>query len=459
MAKLVLVNAGKKYEYGVHEPLHLLGLAAYAKKFGHEVHILDQIAGENVFEKIQKLNPDFVGITATTAVITDAYEIADWCKKNNFKTIIGGVHVSVMPEEAKEHANFVVKGEGEEALVSIISGKEKEGIIPGSCIKDLDSLPKIDRDLIDMKYYQKGKDRTPGTHLHFVPPNTKLNSIIGTRGCPFNCIFCHNSWRGLPVRMNSAKHIIEEMKELEEKYQTEAVFFMDDDFLFSKQRVNEFCDLYKKEGLKIIWGCQSRVTAVDEEILKKLKEANCKQITFGLESGSQRILGILKNNRTTVEQNKNAIKLVKEAGILACGSFMIGNPGETEEEILETKKFIIENDLDGFGVSVTTPFPGTKLWEMCKEKGIIPQKIDWANFNLSKLTFALNDIPPEKMEKINQDFLNLVLERNPGMAPKNILKVALRHPKKAITRLIKNPKAVITIFKRIFKKNGKTQTN
>ena len=454
MVKLVLVNAGKNYEYGVHEPLHLLGLAAYAKKFGHEVIIADQIAGENIFEKITRLHPDFVGITATTAVISDAYEVADWCRKNKFKTIIGGVHVTVLPEEGLEHADFIVKGEGEEALIKILSGKAKEKIVTGNPISNLDDLPKIDRDLINISYYQKGKDRTPGTHLHFVPPNTKLNSVIFTRGCPYSCIFCHNSWRGLPVRMNSAKRMIEELKELEKKYGTEAVFFMDDDFLCNKVRAREFCRLYKEEGLKIIWGCQARANAVDLEVLKLMKDANCKQITYGFESGSQRILSLLKNNTTTVEQNKKAVELTKQAGILACGSFMIGSPGETEEEMMLTKKFIIENDLAGFGATITTPFPGTKLWKMCEEKGIIPKKIDWNNFNLGKLTFALTDIPKEKMERIHNDFLNLVLERNPGMAPKNIFKVALKHPKKAIKRIIKNPKAILTIFRRIIKKHG-----
>ncbi len=450
MAKLVLVNAGKNYEYGTHEPLHLLVLAAYAKKFGHEVIIADQIAGEDVFKKIKNFNPDFVGITGTTAVIADSYDIADWCKKNGFKTILGGVHVTVLSEEGLEHADFVVKGEGEDALVKILGGKAERGIVTGKCVKNLDKLPKLDRDLIDMKYYQKGKDRTPGTHLHFVPPNTKLSSILGTRGCPFNCIFCHNSWRGLPVRMNSAKWIIEEMKELQEKYGTQAVFFMDDDFLISKERVRQFCRLYKEEGIKVIWGCQARVTAVDEELLKILKEANCKQITFGIESGNQRVLGMLKRNQTTVEQNEKAIKLVKEAGILSTGSFMIGNPGETEEEIQETKQFILENDLDGFGVSVTTPFPGTKLWEMCKERKVIPDKIDWREFNLNNLTFALSEIPPERMQEIHKEFLNLVMERNPGMAPKNVLRVAIRHPGKAIRRLIENPKSFSILIKRIF---------
>ncbi len=450
MAKLVLVNSGKNYEYGVHEPLHLLCLAAYANKFGHKVEIADQLAGENVFKKIKKLNPDFVGVTGTTAVINEAYEIADWCRKQGFKTIMGGVHVSVLPEEALEHADFVVKGEGEEALIKILEGKVGKGIVTGGYIKSLDELPKINRDLIDVRYYQKGKDRNPGTHLHFVPQNTRLNCILATRGCPFSCIFCHNSWRGLPVRMNSAKKIIEEMKELRDKYGTEVVFFMDDDFLCNKTRIKEFCDLYKKEKLNIIWGCQARVTSPGLELLKELKEANCKQIIFGFESGNQRILSLLKNNTTTIEQNQRAIDIVRKAGILVTGSFMIGNPTETEEEIEQTRQFIIKNNLVA-GVGIITPYPGTKLWETCKEKGLIPKKIEWSKFNFHNLTFAFNSIPKDRMEKIYKSFLNLALEKNPQMSPKNILKVALRHPKKAIKRLIENPKSAIVIFKRLIK--------
>jgi len=450
MAKVILVNAGKNYEFGFHEPLHLLGLAAYAEKFRHRAWIADQLAGENVFKKIERINPDYVGITGTTAVIADSYEIADYCRTKGYKTILGGVHVSVMPNEALKHGDYVVVGEGETALLKILEGKAKTGIVTGDYIKDLSSMPKIDRDLINMKYYQKAKDRNPGSHLHFVPSNTKVNSIFATRGCPYKCIFCHNSWRGLPMRINPAKKIIQEMKELENKYGTQAIFFMDDDFLFSKKRTEEFYELYKKEGLKSIWGCQARVTSLclEKEMLKKLKEINCRQITFGFESGNQRILSILKNNTTTIEENQKAIDIVRKANILVTGSFMIGNPTETEKEIADTKNFIIKNNLTA-GVGITTPYPGTKLWEMCNEKGVIPKDIDWKKFNFHNLTFALNDISRERMKTIHQEFINLALRKNPGLNPKNLIKVSLKHPFKAIKRIVENPKSISILFGRL----------
>ena len=247
-------------------------------------------------------------------------------------------------------------------------------------------------------------------------------------------------------------HIPKKCSLYEKKYDTEAVFFMDDDLMFSKSRLREFCNLYKEAGLKIIWGCQARANMADLEILKLMKEANCKQITYGFEAGSQRILDLLKNNTTKIEQNKRAVRLTKEAGILACGSFMIGNPGETEEEIEMTKQFIIKNNLDGFGATITTPFPGTKLWQMCEEKGIIPKKIDWNEFNLGELTFGLSDISHKRMAEIHNEFLNLVFERNPGMAPGHIFNVALHNPKKAIKRISKDPKILLTVLKRIIRR-------
>jgi radical SAM superfamily enzyme YgiQ (UPF0313 family) len=460
MAKLVLVNSGTQYEFGTHEPLHLLCLAAYVHEAGHKVAIADEIAGEDVIAKIDKLKPDFVGREGSTPVIQRAYKVADWCRSKGIKVILGGVHVTTMTDEALKHGDYVVKGEGEDALVKILNGEAEPGIVTGKVVYKLDELPRINRDLVSMKYYQKGKDRTPGNHLHFVPPNKKLSSIFATRGCSFDCIFCHNNWRGLPVRINSAKRIIEEMKELEDKYGTEYVFFMDDDLLFLKPRMREFCELYKKEGLKILWGCQSKVTTFSDgdidknrEYLRLLKEAGCRQVTFGFEAGSDRVLAMLKNERATLEQGRLAARLVKESGILSCGSFMIGNPGETEEEIQVTKKFILENDLDGFGVSITTPFPGTKLWEMCEEKGVIPKEIDWEKFSLNDLTWELSDIPMERMREIHKEFLNLVMQRNPGMAPRNVIRVAMQHPVKAMRRAFRNPKDLMVIMDRMINKN------
>jgi radical SAM superfamily enzyme YgiQ (UPF0313 family) len=452
MTKLVLVNAGKEQHLAMWEPQNLLILAAYAKKFGHEVIIADQSTGENIFKKIKTFNPDFVGITGTTAVIFESYKIGDWCRKEGFKVIMGGVHVTVMPDEGIKHADYVVVGEGEDALVKILSGKAQPGIVKGEFIKNIDELPKIDRDLIDMKFYSSAMDRVPGSTAWFVGPGTKICSILATRGCPYNCIYCHNSWRGLPVRMRSARSIIDEMKELKTKYGIKAIFFMDDDFLVSKQRIFEFCKLYKEEGIDIVWQCGARVTAVDPEILEAIKSANCKQISYGLESGSPRILGILKNNRTTVEQNAAAIKMAKEAGLFATGTFMIGNPTETEEDIEMTKKFIIDNNVDEFAVSIATPFPGTKMWEMCKEKGVIPDEIDWSKFNYRKLTVMLCDVPPERIDYWFKEFSKMIELKHPNMRPKRALMAAIKNPIKAIEVLFKRPEVVAIIIKRIFAK-------
>ena len=130
---------------------------------------------------------------------------------------------------------------------------------------------------------------------------------------------------------------------------------------------------------------------------------------------------------------------------------MIGNPTETEEEVLDSKKFIIENDIDAFGVTISTPLPGTKLWDIAKERGMIPKEIDWRKFNTNNNIINLSEIPNKRLNRLWKDFLNLTLERNAQVAPINLFRAALKHPGKAVKRLLDNPKSTIVIAKRIIK--------
>jgi len=449
MTKVALVNPGKGVDNATHEPLNLGFIASYLLKNGVDVKIIDQLAGQNVKKSIKKYNPDIVGITGTTAVIYEAYKIADMCKEMGIPTVIGGVHVSVLTNEALKRSDIVIKGEGERAMLKVVKEGVKKGIVQSEYIKDLNEIPHPARHLMDMNFYAKTKDRSPGTHLHFVKPHTRTCAIIAQRGCPYQCIFCHNSWRGLPVRFHSAEFIVEEMRQVIDRYNIKAIFFMDDDFLAHRRRTIEFCELIKKEGIDIEWGCQTRVVGLDLKILKMIKEAGCKQVTFGLESGSQRILEILKNGKTTVEQNKEAIRLCKEASMLACGTFMIGSPSETVRDIRMTQQFIRENPIDGVGVHMTTAFPGTELWEMAKAKGLIPKKINWNDFNTGKFTINLCDtISKEKLNQLYHETIEIAMGINRSSSIGNIMKIAARHPLRSIKAVASNPKKVLRLVSR-----------
>jgi anaerobic magnesium-protoporphyrin IX monomethyl ester cyclase len=384
---IALVNPGKNPEFATSEPLNIEYLAGYLEKNNFEVKIIDELVGQNVKKEINKFSPDIVGITSTTPVVLDAYRIADMCREKGILTVMGGVHVTALPEEALQHSDIVVKGEGESAMLDIINKEIKSGVISYPNIHNLDEIAMPARNLVDMDYYL----RVTGNYfLHHTSPKTKTGAIITSRGCTNRCIFCHNSWRQIPLRFHSAERVVEEIKFLIENYGVEALFFMDDNLLLNKPRFKRICDLMKEEKIDITFACNSRTDTVDYETLQVAKAAGCREVSFGFESGSQRILNVL-NKGTTVSQNKKAIQLCKKVGIMATGSFMIGNPTETAKDIRLTQAFIKENPLDFAGICITTPFPGTKLWEWCEQHNLIPEKVDWSKFAVSKLSIPCND--------------------------------------------------------------------
>lgn len=450
--KVALINPGREKSFSCNEPLNLGFIAGYLEKNNVEVKIIDELAGQDVKKELEKYRPDIAGITATTPVAPDAYGIADLARQMGILTVMGGVHATVLPEEALQHANIVVKGEGELAMLDIVREGITSGIVSRPFIKNIDEIPWPSRHLMDIEFYLKVKSRLSGTHLYFASPGMRIGAILTTRGCPYRCIFCHNSWRGLPIRFNSPERAVLEIKHLIEKYNIQGLFFFDDDFFTSKTRLKKICQLMLENKFNIVWSCQARVDSIDLETLKLAKEAGCRQVGFGFESGSQRILNILKKDTTTVEQNKRAIKLCQEAGIIPWGTVMIGNPTETIEDIRMTQQFIKESRIDSIGVHVTTPFPGTDLWKWSEEKGLIPNSLDWSHFTTGELILpACDTISPKEIERLYAETGDLVLSNRPRRL-KELLDKARRHPKEAfiwIFGLIKSPSRIISFLKRI----------
>lgn len=450
--KVALINPGQKKSFAVNEPLNLGFIASYLEKNNIEVKIIDELAGQDVKKELENYRPDIAGITATTAVAPDAYRIADLSRQMGILTVMGGVHATILPEEALLHADIVVKGEGELAMLDIVRQGIISGIVARPFIKNIDEIPPPARHLMDIEFYLKVRDRLSGTHLYFASPGMRIGAILTTRGCPYRCIFCHNTWRGMPVRFNSPKRVVAEIKHLIEKYNIQALFFFDDDLFVVKDRLKEICQLIRENKFNIIWSCQARVDSIDLETLKMVKTAGCRQVGFGFESGSQRILDILKKKTTTVKQNKRAIELCQEVGIIPWGTVMIGNPTETIEDVRMTQQFIKESGIDSIGVHVTTPFPGTELWQWCKEKGLIPDSLDWSRLTTGQLAIrACDTISPKEIERLYAETGDLVLANRPRRLGELLTK-GRRHPKEAISwmlSLLKNPIRIINFLKRI----------
>jgi anaerobic magnesium-protoporphyrin IX monomethyl ester cyclase len=435
MKKIALINPGKDERFAVQEPLHLGFIAAYLEKNDINVCIIDELAGQNVIEELNNFNPDIAGITATTPLAPDAYKVADMCKKMGILTVMGGVHATVLPEEALKHVDIVVKGEGEKAFLKIINENIRSGIVEAEHIKQLDEIPMPARHLMQMEFYVRSKDRLPETYLDFVPPKTRVAALLTSRGCPYDCIFCHNSWKGLPFRFNSAERVIDEIEHLIKRYRIRALFFIEDNLFVNKRRFKKICELLIERNLDLIWGGNARVDNVDMELLRLAKKAKCRQVTFGFESGSQRILDVLRK-RTKVEQIRKAIHLCKEAGLRVNGTFIIGNPGETEEDIRLTQKLIRENPIDSVGVCIATPFPGTELYNIAQKQGAIPSNIKWSDFTYDKIPIWVNNkMPPQKIEKFFYETVDIARSKSP-LGLKRIVTSYIANPGKAAHKFI-----------------------
>ncbi len=371
-------------------PLGLAYIAAVIRKMEDvDVRILDT-AIENmdmtdIKEFLEKNRFDLIGISMMTPMYGKFLKLIKQIKPITKETpiLVGGPHASILPVETlKENpeVDYTVFGEGEAIMPDLIlhlQGKKKiedvEGIAyrqgndiklnkPKKLIENLDTLPFPALDLLPIKKYIPAPStyrRLPTLHM------------IASRGCPFYCTYCSaQSIFGRVHRAYSPKRMMDELEWIIDKYGAKDIFFLDDLFTKDKEWVHAVCDEILKRGIhkKICWSCSTRVSMVDYEMLKKMKKAGCWQIHFGVESGSQRLLNLIKKG-ITLEQSKNAMKICRKAGIQTRAYFMLGLPTETREESLQTIRFAKDIDPDYVKYSLTTPYPGTELFDIIKKEG------------------------------------------------------------------------------------------
>lgn len=389
-------------------PFGLTLLAPLARNTGFSVSILDCNALKLGLDQIKKYLPEsqprFVGITATTILINNALEIAKIVKDKYPKTrvIIGGVHATVAPQEVinSPDVDYIIMGEGEETLLELLSEKnpaEIQGVgfkknevsvinPPRLMIKDLDVLPFQAYDLLSMdKYY-------PAVGSYKRKPSF---GMITSRGCPGRCTFCNGDLFGATIRFRSAEKIIEEIKLLQKNYGIKDIVFYDDTFTSNRKRIKDFCNLILQKQMDLTWSCFSRVDTVDFETLQLMKKAGCHQIMYGVESADPQILDNL-NKRISLEKVKETVSFTHQAGIATRLSFMIGNPGETEETVKKTIQYAIALDPDFAMFNITTPYPGTAMFRWAEKNNLLIHK-NWDKYDLSAPVMRLSTISSEKI--------------------------------------------------------------
>lgn len=384
---------GTKTEILSYPPLGVLYLASVLENQSIKVKIIDapalRIGVYETVHEIEKDKPDFIGVSATTPQTRTAVQLAKILRekyKDNLVIGLGGPHISADPDFINRfpYFDFALTGEGEvtlpKILRKILDGERVRGTHHGEVPSNLNEIPFPARHLIN-------------NDLYFMPIHKKkFTSIISSRGCPYNCLFCSRPVVGWNVRFRSPKNIVDEMKECISEFGIEWFQFVDDTFTLNRNQVIQLCNEIVNRKLEIEWGCQTRVDLVDEKLLGVMYKAGCQEISFGIESGSQRVRAVLRKNFTNKSIFK-AFQFCREIGIETTAFFILGLPTETKDELCQTIKFSRMIESDYIEVHIATPFPGSDLFTIAVEEGVVPIDV-WDKYAKGEIEDLPIYVPP-----------------------------------------------------------------
>ena len=375
----------------VQHPMNLVYLATWLRNHGHIPEIVDlEVESESyLVKRLISAAPYLVAITAMTPNIPEAKRICNLSRSLGIKTVLGGVHPTVLPVQTFQDTgcDYIVIGEGERPLCDLLNSLKDnrpvdsiKGIaflMNGSPVVnerpqfiDPDELLLPERRFLKLDLY----------HGHTTPGILGRAAVIFTsRGCPYDCKFCASSVINQQrIRYRNMESIFREIDDVV-SLGFNHITIDDDAFTLDGQRVKEFCTYLKSKYPSLFWDCDTRVDAVNEELLAVMKGSHCKKIAFGVESGSPRILKSINKN-IDINQIKYAFKLAKKFKILTQAFMMIGFPEETAEDIKSTEKLIAEIKPDLLCLSIVVPYPGTAIYDDMLKKDYLDHA-DWDLFN------------------------------------------------------------------------------
>lgn len=366
-------------EFCLAPPIILAYVAAILQKAGHKVNIIDanalRLTKEKALMILKDLQPDLIGFRADTYWFHRVVEWASFFKKNiNAKIIVGGINITLYPEESLSYPCFdygiageanvslpklllaLQKGEGAEDVEGLVYRKERRILFnpPSSKLIDFDDYPFPARHLLPNHIYYS-----------FTSQRKNYTVMLTTIGCPDKCTFCAIS--RIPYRERSPRNVADEVEECYRRSNVREIDFFDATFFINKRRSIEICEEILRRDIKIEWSCRSRVDVVDEDILKKASQSGCRKIYYGIESTSHEVL---KNINKDVDESQmaHAIDLSRKYGIDSLGFFMVGNPGDTRETILSSIDFAKRLKLDFIQVCRTIAKPNTDLNDLLIRK-------------------------------------------------------------------------------------------
>ncbi|MEE8390850.1 MAG: radical SAM protein [Anaerolineae bacterium] len=395
-------------------PLGLLYLAAVAREAGYDVAIFDAMFGQRDEDFVAALEREelrVVGVSVLATVRDAALRLAELAHRHGATVVVGGADPTARPDLYLQYqtdgihpVDLVVVGEGEATLLELLPllllsedrlmehdldlvkglaylSEEGRVVVTPSrpLINDLDSLPLPARDLIDIERYRK----VWRSHHGFFSL-----SLIATRGCPYSCTWCQKSVFGRSFRPRSPETVAEEMRVIKERYHPDQIRIVDDVMGIDDKWVRAWHNAVLTRDAVIPFECLSRVDLMDGELVLMLKEAGCRRIHFGAESGSQKVLDAI-NKGTMVPQMYRAAEICRRLGIETYFYMMVGYPGEGWEDLKLSMKLLRETRPDVFSTTIAYPLPGTKFYEQVRDRLMVEGKRvpDWAYTAENRLLF------------------------------------------------------------------------
>ena len=352
-------------------PIGVGYLISVLRREGHSVRFIDNYLKPTRFIEegvLEKESIDVVGIYCNTICLRDTLrmvEAIDGRRRAGTwggKIVVGGPHASVAPETLPPAVDHIVQGEGERALVDLLSGAEQGRVVKATRIEDLDRLPRLPWDLFTRLPYDFS-----------VPwfPEKPVFTMNTSRGCPHRCTFCSvGSVWGRSYTAMSAGRIIEEIEALTTEYGAKGIYFREDNFTLNRARVTTFCETLLDRGLDLKWVCEARVSSLDRELLGLMGRAGCRALYLGVESGSPRMLDFLKKG-ITVEQIGNVFSWCKETGIRTAASFVVGVPGETDDDLKASLQLANRISPDTCWWNIFVGIPTSELYRYAFERDLV----------------------------------------------------------------------------------------
>lgn len=423
--RIVLVNppfsyfpgAGRKTPNYARPPLGIAYLASYVRRYAtHEVDVrIVDCAGENIrslqelVSRVTAMRPDVIGMSVVTATRPIAGELARQWKAvlPDTRIVLGGPHITVLPDEDAPSVDALFVGEGEESFLEYVNtwvlskgrqpiagcripGDNASNVLSRPLIESLDAIPFPARDLLPNSAYVHSY---PHKYRHFT-------TMFASRGCPYNCHFCGNKaiWNER-VRFHSAERVNAEIDHLVRDHGVDLIFFEDDTFLASRSLYSKVMQHIRENHPGLKWICHTRAEMLTQRTVREMEVSGCVEVQLGVESGNQDILTDT-NKKLQVENVHKAFAALKNSRIKSWATFIIGHKGETVSSIQDTVRLATEIDPSYASFITMLPFPGTQVFQDFRREGLL-RTTDWADYTwYGRPVFHLPDLDADRIVKL-----------------------------------------------------------